>query len=123
MLKLDIDSKKVPDFDRIKTVVEMLDLEVKNAEVFTTKHGYHIYIDISRIDDKQIPFIQMAMGSDYKREMLNQIRVKGRQGNPPKFWNVLFIKKYSATRDSICSLSSKENLCMLGNPLRKLLLK
>lgn len=59
-----------------------------------TKHGRHITIKFEtkkKLKDEDICFLQLLLGSDWKREMFNWLRVR----SGCKRWNVLFKKKYS----------------------------
>lgn len=58
-----------------------------------TKHGKHVTIKIKskrELDDKDVVFFQLFLGSDPNRELFNYFRVKANW----KPYNVLFKKKY-----------------------------
>lgn len=97
--KLDIDTPKARTyatqrwFRRILKVIAMLDLEIytKDIRVMTTQHGFHVYLKTERyFTALEICMIQSLMGSDYKREIFNLLRIKQGCEN----WNVLFSNKY-----------------------------
>jgi len=85
--------------NKLKFVEDILKVFVEEVEVFETKKGIHIYVYASserKISDEEIVVIQLALGSDYKREIFNWSRVIS---NPkPKHWNVLFKSKEKITK-------------------------
>jgi len=85
--------------NKIKFVEDILKIFVEEVEVFETKKGIHVYVYASserKISDEEIVVIQLALGSDYKREIFNWSRVIS---NPkPKHWNVLFKSKEKITK-------------------------
>lgn len=93
-VKVDIDYKPI-DYDelvwRIGMIEEILDVRIENVELYETNKGYHVYADVEGdLDDKDLIIVQLALGSDYLRELYNLRRVKG----GAKRWNVLFCAKW-----------------------------
>lgn len=85
-----------------------LGLEIGKVKVYETNKGLHIYIDVYselKLNSKDICFIQLLLGSDYKRELFNWIRIRGRYRGK---WNVLFINK-ERTTDYSRSVESRIN--------------
>jgi len=97
-LKLDLDIK---DFQKVVSIVRnrcavfnILDfVKPIGCRVFSTTKGYHIYLvtDGKDLNSFDICFLQMALGSDYKRETFNFMRFRD---SLDKKWNVLFESKY-----------------------------
>jgi hypothetical protein len=101
IIKLDIDGKL--DFKRLESVIEKLK-EMKcvltKGEVWKSPHGYHVYIWTESIAETYLPCVQVLMGSDWKRELLNFERVlKDEPG-----WNVLFQEKEKFDKDKTATL-------------------
>lgn len=90
IIKLDIDTKKY-GHRRMEVVLDKLgemNLKFTKGEVYFQKLSktWHIYIWVDSIAEIYLPMVQLLLGSDYKRELLNFERVvKGE-----KDWNVLF---------------------------------
>jgi hypothetical protein len=58
--------------------------------IWKTKHGYHIQIESeNELSPFDIPILQMALLSDWRRELFNQFRVR----NGIKNFNILFYTK------------------------------
>ena len=98
-LKIDIDIK---DFNKVKSIISnrcravfnILGINPISCRVYSTARGYHVYIDIfGDYTSFDMCFLQMAVGSDYKREVFNYMRFKN---NLDKKWNILFSKKLDA---------------------------
>lgn len=90
--KPEIPNKFAGEFvERLSFISDILKIHIDDVEVFETKRGLHIYVYASSfrsIPDEEIVVIQLALGSDYKREIFNWTRVIS---NPrPKRWNVMF---------------------------------
>jgi hypothetical protein len=110
-LKLDIDTDRTEISwlgmsRRIDLVESLLGLKEINCKIRNTKHGYHWYIKIKEtLTPIETCLIQTLMGSDYKRECFNLIRIK----HHCKRWNVLFQKKYQySLSEKILKLVSEE---------------
>lgn len=108
-LKLDIDNylsiTRIFEVNSIYTSCS--DNELINLRVFKTNHGYHVYLWYrNKIPDHEIIMLQMAMGSDFRRELFNMIRI--RKWNSQSNWNVLFTRKYKFHRSGM-ELISCEN--------------
>jgi len=94
--------KFVDEFvSKLEFVGDILRIYFDEVEVYETVKGIHIYIYASserKISDGEIVVIQLALGSDYKRELFNWTRVIS---NPkPKRWNVLFKSRERITEMS-----------------------
>lgn len=98
-LKLDIDIK---DFEKVRSIIKnrcsvfgiLGNIKPVGVEVRSTAKGYHIYLNVESevvLDSFAICFLQMALGSDYKRETFNFMRFRQ---SLSKDWNVLFARKY-----------------------------
>jgi len=93
-------SKFVEEFvNKLIFIEDILKVFTDEIEVYETRRGIHIYVYASskrKISDEEIVVIQLALGSDYKREIFNWSRVIS---NPrPKRWNVLFKGKERITK-------------------------
>jgi len=93
-LKIDIDKKDKREFmERFTAFYRYFKAEVISYDVKETRKGYHIRLIINfpfEYDDVDVVFMQLLLGSDWKRELLNYFRVK----NGISRWNVLFNKKF-----------------------------
>jgi hypothetical protein len=91
-LKVDID-KKIPIkliLKRIKLINYSLMLRIKYVLITDTYKGYHIRVETKKeLGDIDVLIIQLLIGDDYIRSMLNYKRIKRGEKN----WNVLFTKK------------------------------
>ena len=100
-LKLDIDFKptdtnKLVDqiIERVIFLEDVFCVQFEKFEVFETNKGLHIYVKIgskNKLKNTDIVVLQLVLGSDYKREIYNWMRV--RNGGNVKYWNKLFKKK------------------------------
>ena len=107
-LKVDIDYKPL-DLDklawRMETVCEVLEVELESIRIMETGKGYHIHgVILGDVDDKDVIIIQMALGSDYLRELYNLRRVR----NGIKNWNVLFSSKYKEENGKLVKVSEEK---------------
>jgi len=99
IIKLDYDGFKNIDFllkivKGKKFVLAHFELLVEDLKVFRTNKGFHIYMKVNKpIEDAELVFIQLALGSDYARECFNWERVKTQHMGDN--WNVLFKKKFA----------------------------
>ena len=97
-LKMDYDFKKgfKKFLERMSTAYFLLELNPLSCKVFSTKHGYHVYVTVVEdLNNLELVCVQAILGSDFKRECFNFNRVKF---NPLGFksdWNVLFNKKWN----------------------------
>jgi len=107
MLKLDLD---IRDFEKVRSIVsrrckavfKILRIVPVGVRVCSTRRGYHIYLEIfGDYNSFDVCFLQMALGSDFKRETFNFYRFKN---NLDKKWNVLFSEK----RDEKGNVLSRE---------------
>ena len=78
-----------------------LNLVFKNTKVLETKKGFHFYHKVSSerpLTPLEIIIIQLALGSDYKREIFNLRRARAWLDGEEleEGWNVLFKYKYKS---------------------------
>jgi len=73
-------------------------LRVQSVNIRRTKHGCHVRILVkNRIPGRELSFLQLALGSDYRRECMNLRRIISiRQ---MRSWNVLFAFKFNNRGD------------------------
>jgi len=95
---LDIDRKRISarEFaERMHFITMFVSIEFKKLSVYETHKGLHIYLWCK--DKKPSPqetvVIQLALGSDYRREIFNWLRVK--DDTEDARWNILFQGKYN----------------------------
>jgi hypothetical protein len=92
-LKLDIDKKRLPLKQikkRLKFIEWLFEYHFTKMYIWKTKHGYHLLVESqNEIPPSDIPILQMALLSDWRRELFNHFRVK----NGIKNFNVLFYTK------------------------------
>lgn len=91
-IKIDIDKKRIRYSELYKDIGSLMRInKTRNAvlKIFTTRKGYHLYLNFeqTKFDAIEIVMMQLALGSDKKRELFNYKRIK--EKNVP-FWNVLF---------------------------------
>ena len=101
-LKLDFDFKPRSAKRFAKEIANKLNflktffgIRVIDVKVYETSKGLHLYISLYsnvELTDEDIVVLQLALGSDYKREIFNWLRVRSR--DKFKHWNVLFKVKY-----------------------------
>jgi hypothetical protein len=93
-LKIDIDKKDKRDFmRRYQALYRYFRFNLVDYEITETRKGYHLRLIIDfpfKVTSEEIVLLQLLLGSDWKREMLNYLRVK----NGIEDWNKLFIAKY-----------------------------
>ena len=78
-----------------------LNLVFENTKVLETKKGFHFYHKVSSgrpLTPLEIIIIQLALGSDYKREIFNLRRARAWLDGEEleEGWNVLFKYKYKS---------------------------
>lgn len=111
-LKLDIDIK---DFEKVRSIIKnrcsvfgiLGGVKPTGVEVRSTMQGYHIYLQVESeetLDSFAICFLQMALGSDYKRETFNFKRFRQ---SLSKDWNILFVRKYDGN-GNLLSMEKEE---------------
>ena len=110
-IKLDFDKPEKPNFQKIWAVLGICGIIIDAIRVSKSKHGgTHVLIKTKPVlRDWEILTLQAIMGSDWKRETFNYIRVKAITENPrgwereywERNWNVLFEGNDGAGRDSI----------------------
>ena len=113
VLKLDLDIK---NFDIVQKIVvnrcgvfnfALKGIRPVGLKVASTQHGYHIYMTVEcerELSNFDVCFLQMTLGSDYKRECYNYSRFIDRLD---KKWNVLFSVKYDGN-NNVSSLETDE---------------
>ena len=105
--KVDIDRKPldVRDFVwRLVMVEEILGCKIGRIGILETAKGYHVYVEvIGELDNKDLIIVQLALGSDYIRELYNLRRVK----NCVRNWNVLFTAKYKEEGGKLVKISEE----------------
>jgi len=94
---LDIDKKDVNAkelAERMRFITMFTSFEFVKIDIYETRKGFHFYLWTDKpkpsAEDKVV--IQLALGSDYRREIFNYLRI--RITPLPKKWNVLFQSKY-----------------------------
>jgi hypothetical protein len=108
-LKIDIDGKfNKREFNkRLDVIRRFLKFQRYDIDKSKTRHGYHIMLTFGcerKLEDKDIVFFQLMLGSDPNREMFNWLRVV----SGCKRWNVLFKEKYNADGKRISHEKSQE---------------
>jgi len=84
-------------------------LRVKDVDVRKTKHGYHVRILVkNKIPSRELNFLQLALGSDYRRECMNLRRIIAVKCM--KSWNILYICKFTGRGDFISCETSDARL-------------
>lgn len=62
-----------------------------------TRHGWHVGIVLTRaIADWEAVAWQAVLGSDWRREVFNIAKLRGRLGSAAP-WNVLYVRKFGLT--------------------------
>jgi hypothetical protein len=73
-------------------------LRVLKASVKRTWHGFHVSIRVrNRIPKRDLNFLQLALGSDYRRESMNLRRIVSCK--QMKSWNILYSYKFNGRGD------------------------
>jgi len=96
-LKIDIDGKlnEKEIVKRLFLLQKFLQFKGIGIDKKKTKHGWHLRFGFTterELDDRDIVFLQLFLGSDRNREMFNWLRVKSGCTK----WNVLFKEKIDA---------------------------
>jgi len=94
--------------DRMAFVSVFMPFRFYQIEIYETSKGYHLYLwsEGETPSAVQQVLIQMALGSDYRREIFNYKRVWSKK-IPPR-WNLLFCSKYD-DNGKIVSREEKTN--------------
>jgi hypothetical protein len=92
--------------DRIKFIRIFTPFKIYRIQVRETARGFHVYlwVDGQHPTPAEAVLVQMALGSDYRREIFNYRRVW--PNKHPERWNILFKAKY----DNEGNLISEEKL-------------
>lgn len=98
-MKIDLDSKTFKAIVRVgqrfvilRKYFKIMDYKITEKE---TKNGKHITIRFkskAKFTDSDLVFLQLWLGSDWKREFFNYLRVRAGWKN----WNVLFKRKFDS---------------------------
>jgi hypothetical protein len=73
-------------------------LRVQHVNVAKTRHGYHVRIRVKNgIPKREMNFLQLALGSDYRRECMNLRRIISCK--QMRSWNVLYRLKFNSRGD------------------------
>jgi hypothetical protein len=92
-------------------------LQLHEVEIRKTEHGWHFYVTLQQqLKPEDIAYLQLALGSDYKRECFNWRRVRLKLF---KDWNVLYREKFDE-RDRLVSKEG-ERLTELENEVRRII--
>ena len=98
-IKIDLDSQEEFDIfiERLRFFSDQLPAAFKNAEVFTTAKGFHVYMEscYNRIQD--ILIIQSILNDDPRRATFNFRRLK----LTGQAQNILFTEKRNSNREII----------------------
>ena len=95
MLYLDFDGP-VPKglIDRIVWTTKLWRWKLEAVRFDRTRNGWHVIVGVrKRLDPPVVVAAQAILGSDYKRETFNLMRVQGLANIPPYWrerWNVLY---------------------------------
>jgi hypothetical protein len=98
-IKMDYDGRVPADFDqRLALLCHVFRLTPVVVRFDRTRHGYHCIVTVRRrLAPWRIIVAQLALGSDWKRELFNSRRVTAWR-NVPSFWrerwNVLYSRHY-----------------------------
>lgn len=102
LLYLDFDEKLPKHLeDRILWLCRLCHWPVIAIRLDRTRHGWHVVIGVRRrLAPAIIVAVQAALGSDWKREVFNIVRVQSLHAQSPYWrarWNVLFSQHAKAT--------------------------
>lgn len=97
---LDIDAARAPKLSGINSLAHILGVVPLFVRCDRTRRGWHIVIRWSRkFQPIEHVAIQAILGSDYRRETLNLMRVlSGPRGAGTKRWNLLYSGKLTGSR-------------------------
>lgn len=92
----DYDHAEAPHLLPFFSVARIVGLRPRWVRYDKTRRGWHVVIQWNRImSDSELVALQFALGSDYKRETLNLMRVMARPSNRAQRcrWNILYERK------------------------------
>jgi len=120
VLKLDCDRKL--DRIRIADALSLLGIKPLRASVFRTANGFHVYIHIKgSLTDMETVALQVILGSDYRRECFNLMRVRSNNFKDGS-WNILFSrKKYAIKKKKLIKISAERYDERLSKALLKVI--
>jgi hypothetical protein len=95
-LKLDLDGKYgLSEFLKRIWILKYLGLRVVKVLVHDTVNGFHVRLVCdTQIDDIKTVLIQALLGSDYRRELCNLLKIE--RGS--QHWNILFKEKWATDK-------------------------
>lgn len=95
-LKLDLDGKYgLSIFLKRLWIIKYLGLRVRKVLVHDTVNGFHLRLVCdNHIDPVKAILLQTLLGSDYRREMCNLLKVE----RGTKHWNLLFKQKWATDK-------------------------
>ena len=98
-LKLDFDDisfREIKKIFRAKGlwIRRFYHLKLTQVNVYRTKGGYHIYIWVNnKLSNFDIVFLQLAFGSDFRRECYYHRKIRKKIILPKRGWNIFFFRK------------------------------
>lgn len=101
-LCLDFDNKhEYESFKkRLAWLKNKLPFKITKAHVLKTYHGFHVILDLQKsLSPRETIFFQTLLGSDYRREYHNYIKITRGKKFFKNCWNTLFMEKYNAKGD------------------------
>jgi len=103
---LDLDGKYgLSTFLERTWILKYLGIKVVGVKIHHTMNGFHARLVCdNEIDNVKAAFIQALLGSDYRRELSNLLKIERGSKN----WNVLFKQKWKTDRLGNEVLVSKE---------------
>lgn len=95
-LRLDLDGKYgLSDFLKRLWIIKYLGLRVNKVQVHDTVNGFHLRLVCDNaIDPIKAILFQALLGSDYRREMCNLLKIERGSKN----WNILFKEKWATDK-------------------------
>ena len=96
VIKLDLDSdREFNEFVNRLWIIKYLGLAIKQAKVYRTVKGYHVYLYTSNsIAPERLILIEALLGDDYRRTLCNLLKI---MQNAIDF-DVLFQRKYTINK-------------------------
>ena len=103
---LDLDGKdSIDTFLERGWILKGFGIRVMQVLCYDTTNGYHLFLNCdNELTDYEIVFIQLLLGSDWRKEAFSLLRIK--QGC--KDWNVLFTKKIQINKLQQETIKSQE---------------
>ena len=109
LIKLDLDGKNsLDEFISRIWILKGFGLNPSKVAVYETKFGYHVYLSTKiKLEPTELLFIQICLGSDYRKELFGFLRLKRGYINPND-WNVLFKQKNKIVTPELNVIKSEE---------------